>query len=93
MGRHETATPSRPASQVFLVGKNRTGNWVVQDQRALRGELFVSRTEALRFAKSHSGTDPAAIIIVPGGLELEMGGAASPPRGQAPAGRLIFAPH
>jgi len=36
-------------SSLFLLGLNRQGNWVVQDQRGLCGGIFVNRTEALRF--------------------------------------------
>ena len=38
------------AFQLFLLGRNRRGNWVVQSQHGLRGGLFVSRAEALKFA-------------------------------------------
>ena len=40
----------------FLVGRNRCGQWVVRDQRALwGGGLFNSRSEALRFAFPNNG--------------------------------------
>ena len=60
-------------SQLFLIGKNSRGNWVVQDQSGLRGGLFVDRAEALRFALFENGRRPQAVVMVPGVLELDMG--------------------
>jgi hypothetical protein len=58
---------------LFLIGQNSRGNRVVQDQRGLRGGLFVERAEALRFAMLENGNRPQAVIMVPGILELDMG--------------------
>jgi hypothetical protein len=33
-----------------MIGQNRQGNWVVQDQRGMCGGIFFNRTEALRLA-------------------------------------------
>ena len=55
-----------PPSATFLIGKNRRGNWVVQDPSGLRGGLFVDRTQALKFAMSENGNRPQAVIMVPG---------------------------
>ena len=67
--------PSTPFSQSnrFRVGKDSRGRWVVQDQRGLRGGIFVDRVQALRFAMLESGNCPQAIIIVAGVLELDFG--------------------
>jgi len=59
-------------SSLFLIGKNSRGNWVVQDQKGLRGGLFVDRAEALKFAMFENGNRPQAVIMVPDVLELEM---------------------
>ena len=59
-------------SSLFLIGKNSRGNWVVQDQKGLRGGLFVDRAEALKFAMFENGNRPQAVIMVPDILELEM---------------------
>jgi hypothetical protein len=64
------------AFQLFLLGRNRRGNWVVQSQHGLRGGLFVSRAEALKFALFENGNRPELVITVPGVMELDMGGAA-----------------
>jgi len=67
-----------PSSSLFLIGQNSRGDWVVRDPRGLRGGLFVNRAEALRFAMFENGNRPQAVIMVPGVLELDMGG--QPPR-------------
>jgi hypothetical protein len=57
---------------LFYLGKNSRGQWVVQDQRHLRGGLFVNRAEALKFAMFENGHCPQAVIMVPGIIELDM---------------------
>ena len=70
MRRAESLSCSR--SSLFLMGQNSRGNWVVQDQRDLCGELFVDRATALRFAMFENGNRPQAVILVPGVFELDM---------------------
>jgi hypothetical protein len=52
----------RPRPPRFLVGKDRDGNWVVQDQARLDGRLFISRADALRFAMLENGPRPLAVV-------------------------------
>lgn len=59
-------------STPFLIGKNRSGNWVVQDQQGLCGGLFTNRAAALKFAMFEKGNRPRAVIMVPGIFELNM---------------------
>jgi hypothetical protein len=67
--------PSAPrANSLFRIGKNRRGQWVVQDQSGLCRGLFVSRAEAVKFAMFENGNRPQAVIMVPGILELDMSG-------------------
>jgi hypothetical protein len=72
MVKGEPPSLSRSDSSLFLIGKNSRGNWVVQDQRGLRGGLFVDRAEALKFAMFENGNRPQAVIMVPDVLELDM---------------------
>jgi hypothetical protein len=72
MVKGEPPSASCPNSSLFLIGKNSRGNWVVQDQRGLRGGLFVDRAEALKFAMFENGNHPQAVIMVPDVLELDM---------------------
>src|SRR5215813_12988750 len=62
------------ANSLFRIGKNRRGQWVVQNQTGLCGGLFVSRAEAVKFAMVENGNRPQAVIMVPGILELDMSG-------------------
>ena len=77
-------------SSLFLLGQNRQGNWVVQDQRGLCGGIFVNRTEALRFAMFENGNRPQGVLMIPGVFELDMnrGGRAKPQRQPQATGRL-----
>lgn len=63
--------PSTP-SNIYLVGQDSRGRWVVQDQRGLCGGLFVDRGNAIRFAMEETGKQPNAIRLVAGVLELDM---------------------
>ena len=56
----------------LLIGKNKRGNWVVQDQRGLCGGLFTDRAAALKFAMFEKSSRPRAVIMVPGIFELDM---------------------
>ena len=71
MDKSEPPSPEGCNSTLFLVGKNSHGNWVVQGQSGLRGGLFMSRADALKFAMFESG-NPQAVIMVPGVFELDM---------------------
>jgi hypothetical protein len=53
----------------FRVGQDRKGRWVVEDNRGLRGGLFISRAEALKFALFESGNRPQAVTVVEGVFE------------------------
>jgi len=73
-------------SSLFLLGQNRQGYWVVQDQRGLCGGIFVNRTEALRFAMFENGNRPQGVLMIPGVFELDMnrvGGTKSQPQRNA----------
>jgi hypothetical protein len=59
-------------SALVMIGKDSRGRWVVQDEPRLRGGLFVNRTEALKYAMFENGNRPRAVILVPGGLELNI---------------------
>jgi hypothetical protein len=72
MSTSEPRSASGPTLAPFLIGKNRHGDWVVQDTSGMRGGLFVDRTQALKFAMWECGNRPQAVIMVPEGLELDM---------------------
>ena len=92
MGKLE---PPSSRSQLFFVGKDSRGNWVVQDQQHLRGGLFIDRAEALRFAMFENGHRPQAVVMVPGVFELDLSGkpsVAQPPAAQIEAPRARRVP-
>jgi hypothetical protein len=64
-------TSQRP-SPLYLIGRDRRGHWVVQDQRGLHGGLFVDRAQAVKFALFENGNRPQAIVMVSGVLELDL---------------------
>ena len=68
----QTEPPSWLRPPVFMIGQDRRGNWVVQDQKGIRGGLFVDRAAALRFVRFENGDRPQAVIMVSGLLELDM---------------------
>jgi hypothetical protein len=57
---------------LFMVGQDTRGNWVVQDQKGMRGGLFVNREAALRYVRSENGFRPQAVVMVSDGIELDM---------------------
>jgi hypothetical protein len=78
MRQGETFLSSGYEPALFLIGKNRRGNWVVQDQRGLRGGLFVSRAEALKYALFENGNKPQLVVTMPGNFELDLSATAFP---------------
>jgi hypothetical protein len=69
--------PAEPPSQLqpplFTIGQDCRGNWVVQDQKRIRGGLFVNRDVALRYVRAENGNHPRAVAMVSGVFELDMG--------------------
>ena len=75
MGQKEPpSSHSSSTASLFMIGKDRDGHWVVQDQSGLHGGLFVNRVQALKFALFENGNRPQAVIMVPGTLELNVSG-------------------
>jgi hypothetical protein len=75
----QTEPPSLFRPPVFMIGQDRRGNWVVQDQNGIAGGLFVTRDAALRYVRSENGYQPRAVVMVSGNLELDMSSAGSAP--------------
>ena len=66
---------------LFVIGKDSRGRWIAQDRNGLRGGLFVSRADALKFALFENGNRPEAVMPAIGVLELDMSGNAFSPTG------------
>jgi hypothetical protein len=69
--------PPSSTCTLFLIGKNRSGQWVAREQNGLHGGLFISRAAAVRYALFENGHRREAIISCAGPLELDVDGAAS----------------
>jgi hypothetical protein len=70
--------PSSPhSSSLTMIGRDRAGHWVVQDQSGLHGGLFINRAQALKYALFENGHRPQAVVMVPGILELNLAGRAA----------------
>jgi len=68
----EPEPPSWLRPPLFMVGQDRRGNWVVEDQQGLCGGLFIDRDAALRFVRAENGYRPRAVVMVSEALELDM---------------------
>nr|WP_249809721.1 hypothetical protein [Bradyrhizobium sp. 139] len=60
-------------STIVLIGRNHRGQWVAQEQNGLYGGLFVSRTQAIKYALFENGQHPETIVELPREIELDMG--------------------
>ena len=69
--QQQSEPPSWLRPPLFIVGQDKRGNWVVQDQKGMRGGLFVSREAAHRYVRSENGFKPQAVVMVSGGVELD----------------------
>ncbi len=72
MNKSEPPSTESPVPNIFLVGRDSHGHWVVQDERGLCGGLFVDRNYAIRFAMDETGQRPHAIKMVSDVIELDM---------------------
>ena len=72
MDSRNPSSHSALSGSAFLIGQNSRGNWVARDQDGLRGGLFVSCADAVRFAELANIHQPQDITMVPGTLELDL---------------------
>ena len=63
---------SSNGAPVVFIGKDRRGNWVVQERCGLFGGLFANRVDAVRYALFENGHHPEAVIELPTMIELDM---------------------
>jgi hypothetical protein len=77
-------------SAIVFIGKNKRGNWVVQEQNGLYGGLFVNRAQAVKYALFENGHHPETIVELSREIELDMRGKfASPDHIQAASTRRV----
>ena len=70
--------PPLCSSSIVMIGRNRRGNWVAQEQNGLYGGLFINYAEALRYALFENGRHPEAIVTTENTLELDLTGPEAP---------------
>jgi hypothetical protein len=58
-------------SNIVFIGRNRSGQWVAQEQNGLFGGLFVNRAQAVKYALSENGHHPETIVELSREIELE----------------------
>ncbi len=75
-GRH---WPGRPHWTIvngnipfFLIGRNKSGFWVARECSGRSGGIFLSKTAAIRFAKSESAPHGCAWMMTTEALELDL---------------------
>jgi len=79
--------PSCLQPPLFMIGQDSRGHWVAQESNGARGGLFVSRGEALKYARSEGDSHPHAIVWVSGILELNTGFAPAVRSDQLPSNK------
>ena len=60
-------------SNIVFIGRNRSGQWVAQEQNGLFGGLFVNRAQAVKYALSENGHHPETIVELSRRIELDLG--------------------
>jgi hypothetical protein len=73
MLQQDIKAASAVGSPCLYIGQNRQGRWVVRDARSICGGLFENRTEAIRFAMVECQRRPQSVIMLPDGLEMDLG--------------------
>jgi hypothetical protein len=66
------AEPPSCDTSLVLIGRNRNGQWVAQEQNGLYGGLFTHRADAVRYALFENGGRSDAVISIGCTLELDM---------------------
>jgi hypothetical protein len=63
--------PSREGHRVLMVGQDRRGNCVVQEQSGNCGGLFVTRDAALRYVRDENREQQWPVVMNSGIIELD----------------------
>jgi hypothetical protein len=62
----------REALSSYVVGQNRSGNWVALEVHGLAGGIFVSRDAALHYAEFETDYRPGAVRVASRALDLKV---------------------
>lgn len=69
-GRAERISPLPRRNSRFMVGRDASGHWIVNDIRGLIGGVFADRPAAIHFAMAECGYDPGEVCAAPEGTVL-----------------------
>ena len=64
--------PVRVAEEFAMIDTMSGGRVIAGMLRGTHGGLFITREDALRYALFENGRRPKAVVVVPGGLELDL---------------------
>ncbi|RBP17677.1 hypothetical protein DFR50_102169 [Roseiarcus fermentans] len=71
MIRQQNVQPATTPAACLFIGQDSYGHWVVRDALNMCGGLFVTQTEAIRFAMVECQRRPQSVIMAPYRLELD----------------------
>ena len=74
----EPPSTNSSAPALVFIGRNRSGQWVAQEQNGLYGGLFVNRAQAIKYALFENGHHPETIVELSRAIELDTGGRLAP---------------
>ncbi|MGJ4943152.1 hypothetical protein ACQR1W_21420 [Bradyrhizobium sp. HKCCYLS1011] len=74
----EPPSCNQSTAALVFVGRNRSGQWVAQEQNGLYGGLFVSRAAAMKYALFENGHHPETIVELSRAIELDTEGRLAP---------------
>lgn len=63
----------RKPSARFIIGKDQSGHWIVEDRDGIVGGVFISEQAALHFAADECGHDAEQICRAADGIVLRLG--------------------
>ena len=74
----EPPSCNQSTAALVFVGRNRSGQWVAQEQNGLYGGLFTSRAAAMKYALFENGHHPETIVELSRAIELDTAGRLAP---------------
>ena len=74
----EPPSCNESTAALVFIGRNRSGQWVAQEQNGLYGGLFTSRAAAMKYALFENGRHPETIVELSRAIELDTTGRLAP---------------
>jgi hypothetical protein len=67
----EAPEENLPEALSFVLGRNRSGLWILQESHGLCGGMFATKDAAISYAKFESADRPSVIRLVAEPIELK----------------------